>query len=91
MSRCESDIDVILVRFPRRAPGSSGGTRSSVTGVESGDFGSLREYGRLVDGLERATIVFGSAERSWYLECRVCACETVDMRASLMRCGCGRK
>ena len=57
-------MDDIRARFDRRVPGSSGGTRSSITGVESDDFGSPRKFGRLVDGLERATMVFGSAERS---------------------------
>ena len=91
MSRCESEIDDKRARFDRRAPASSGGTRSSITGVDSADFGPPRRSGRLVDGLERATIVFASAERSWYLQCRVCACKTVDMIASLTPCGCGRK
>jgi hypothetical protein len=91
VSRCVSDIDDIRARFDRRAPGSSGGTRSSVTGVDSDDFGSPRKSGRLVDGLERATIVFWSAERSWYLQCRVCAWKAVETIASLMPFGCGRK
>ena len=71
--RCESEIDDSRARFDRRAPGSSGGTPSSVTGGDSEDFGSPRKFGRLVDGLERATIVFWSAESAWYLQCRVCA------------------
>jgi hypothetical protein len=71
--RCESEIDDSRARFDRRAPGSSGGTPSSVTGVGSDDFGSPRKFRRLVDGLERATIVFWSAEWSWYLQWPVCA------------------
>jgi hypothetical protein len=79
--RCESEIDDSRARFDRRAPGSSGGTPSSVTGVDSEGFGSPRKFGRLVDGLERATIVFWSAERSWYLQCPVCAWKSADMIA----------
>jgi hypothetical protein len=71
LSRCESEIDDIRVRLDRRALGRSVGTGSSVTGEDSRDFGSPRQFGRLVDGLERATIVFWSAERSWYLQCGV--------------------
>ena len=78
---CESEIDDIRARFARRAAGSSGGPRSSITGVDSADWGSPRKLGRLVDGLERATIFFRSAERSWYLQCRVCACTAADMIA----------
>ena len=58
LRRCGSEIDDIRVRLDRRALGRSGGRGSSVTGVESGDLGSPRQFGRLVDGLERATIVF---------------------------------
>ena len=79
--RCESEIDDSRARFDRRAPGSSGGTPSSVTGVDSEDLGSPRKFGRLVDGLERATIVFWSAESAWYLQCRVCAWKSADMIA----------
>ena len=79
--RCESEIDDSRARFDRRAPGSSGGTPSSVTGVDSEDLGSPRKFGRLVDGLERATIVFWSAESAWYLQCRVCAWKSAGMIA----------
>ena len=91
VSRCESDIDDIRARLDRRAAGSSGGTRSSVTGVDSDEFDSPRKFGRLVDGLERATIVFGSAESAWYLQCRVCAWKADDMIASQLPGGCGKK
>ena len=79
--RCESEIDDSRARFDRRAPGSSGGTPSSVTGVDSDDFGSPRKFGRLVNGLERATIVFWSAEGSWYLQCSVCVWKSANMIA----------
>lgn len=47
-------------RFDRRAPGTSAGARSSVTGdFDSDVFGSSRRFERLADGLERATIVRG--------------------------------